>query len=78
MLVIINPAGPVHTVFTVTGISTAGLKYTVHIRVIEEPIGRIGLRTLLDTITKMGDGTARKNNYINAHMSYVDKLLTHF
>ena len=33
----ITPAGPVHSVFTVTGTSTAGLSSTVQVRVGEDP-----------------------------------------
>ena len=37
VVVVINPAGPVHTVFTVTGTSTDGLNSTVQVRVTELP-----------------------------------------
>ena len=57
MLVVINPAGPVHTVVTVTGTSTAGLNSTVQVKIgedpdiiIMEPIGGV-------TVTVMGAGT---------------------
>ena len=57
MLVVINPAGPVHTVFTVTGRSTAGLKSTVQVRVTVDPTGRIGLTGTLVIFTEVGAGT---------------------
>ena len=50
-LVVVNPSGPVHTVFTVTGTSTAGLNSTVHVKVTSDPTGRMGLVLLLVTIT---------------------------
>ena len=62
MLVVINPAGPVHTVFTVTGISTAGLNSTVQVRVTADPIGRMGLGMLLD-IARDGVWTANLKIY---------------
>ena len=56
VLVVINPAGPVHSVFIVTGTSTAGLSSscTVQDRVTGDPTGRMGLGTLLDRITEVG------------------------
>ena len=59
VLVVLNPAGPVHTVFTVTGTSTAGLNSTVQVRVTGDPTGRIGLGRSLVTLTEVGAGTAR-------------------
>ena len=59
VLVVINPAGPVHIVVTVTGTSTAGLNSTVQIRVTADPIGRMGLVGVLVT-TIIGLGTARE------------------
>ena len=55
-----NPAGPVHTVFTVTGTSTAGLNSTVQVRV-TDPIGLTanGLVRSLVTLTEDGPGTAQ-------------------
>lgn len=58
--VVKNSAGPVHAVFTVTGISTNGLNSTVQVRVTADPIGRTGLEMLLD-ITRDGGGTACKH-----------------
>ena len=60
MLVVINPAGPVHTVVTVTGISTAGLNSTVQVIVTADPTGRTGLSGALVTVTDVGDGTDEK------------------
>ena len=61
MLVVLNPAGPVHTVFTVTGTSTAGLNSmcTVQFRVTSDPTGCTGLggTVLLDNVTEVGAGT---------------------
>ena len=51
-------SGPVHTVFTVTGTSTAGLNSTVQVRVTSDPTGRMGLTGLLVTFTEVGAETA--------------------
>ena len=53
---IVTPYGPLHTVFTVNGTSTAGLSSTVQVRVILDPIGRMGLEMLL-SVTRDGAGT---------------------
>ena len=50
----ITPAGPVHSVFTVTGTSTAGVSSTVQVRVIVDPTGRTGLGELLVIMTCLG------------------------
>ena len=55
----VAPSGPVHTVLTVTGTSTAGLNSTVQVRVISDPTGRMGLTGSLVTITEVGSGTGR-------------------
>ena len=52
-----TPTGPIHTVFTVIGTSTAGLSSTVQVRVMLEPIGRIGLYWLLVTLIEHGTET---------------------
>ena len=58
VLVIVNPAGSISTVFTVIGTSTTGLNSTVQVRVTSsDPKGGIGLGTL-DNITEVGAGTA--------------------
>ena len=57
VLVVLNPAGPVHTMFTVTGTSTAGLNSTVQVRVTVDPIGRMGISGILVIVTEFGDGT---------------------
>ena len=56
MLVVINTAGPVHTVFTITGTSTTGLNSTVQVRVTSDPTGWMGLTGSLE-ITTIGIGT---------------------
>ena len=61
VVVVINPAGPVHTVVTVTGTSTAGLNITVQVRVTSEGAGQIGLAGLLVMLTEVGAGTAENN-----------------
>ena len=48
-------AGPVHTVFTVTGTSTVGLNSTVQVRLGEDPA--IIVSTGGETITEVGAGT---------------------
>ena len=48
-------AGPVHTVFTVTGTSTAGLNSTVQVRLGEDPA--IIVSTGGETSTVVGAGT---------------------
>ena len=50
----VTPAGPDHTVFTFTKISTAGLNSTVQVRAMVDPTGRTGLEMLLVTITVGG------------------------
>ena len=61
VLVVMNPASVVNTVFTVTGISTAdwGLNSTAQVRVTSDPKGGIGLGKLLDNIMETGVGTAK-------------------
>ena len=63
MLVVVNPAGVVNAVFTVTGTSTAGFNstVTVQVRLTLDPKGGIGLGMLLDNITEVGAGTAKLN-----------------
>ena len=70
MLVVINPSGPVHTVFTVTRTSTAGLNSTVHVRVTLAPMGQIGLTGLLLMVTKIGAGTVINKKKIKEVGSY--------
>ena len=52
-----NMAGPVHSKFTSTGMFTAELNSTVQVKLTVEFIGVMGLRGLLITDTKVGDGT---------------------
>ena len=63
VLVVLNPAGPVHTVFTVTGTSTAGLNSTVQVRVTLDPIGKTGLSEFVVIVTELGAGTRRIVNH---------------
>ena len=58
MVVVINPSGPVHTVWTVTGTSTTGSMSTVHVRVTADP-AMIMKVVLLVTMT-VGVGTTKK------------------
>ena len=53
--VIVVKAGPVHTVFTITGTFTAGLNSTVQVRLGEDPA--IIVSTDRVTITEVGAGT---------------------
>ena len=53
----VTSSGPVHTVFTVTGTSTAGLKPTVQVRVTSDPTGQMGLTGSLVTVKEYGAGT---------------------
>lgn len=55
--VVLNPAGPLHTVFTVTGTSIASLNSMVQVKVTAVPIGRMGLVGTLVMLTDMGAGT---------------------
>ena len=55
VLVLINLAGPVHTVFTVTGISTAELNLTVQVRLGEDPANTGTMEGV--TVTVIGAGT---------------------
>ena len=70
MLVVINPAGPVHTVFTVTGTSTDGLNSTVQVRMTELPT--VMMPDGLLVILTVGVGTKPKENSIskNAQIIY--------
>ena len=52
-----NIAGPVHSKFTSTGMSTVEFNSTVQVKLTVEFIGVMGLRGLLITDTKIGDGT---------------------
>ena len=52
VVVVINPTGPVHTVFTVTGTPTAGLNSRVHVRVTADPTAMV-----LMVIVTAGGGT---------------------
>ena len=54
----VTPAGPVHSVFTVTRTFTTGLNSTVQVRVTVDPTGRMGLTGSLVTVTEVGAGTA--------------------
>ena len=68
LLVIINPAGPIHSVITFSVTSTAGFSCTVHVRVMVDPIdnGWMGLEVLLDITTKSGvDETAERRIHNN-------------
>ena len=59
VLVVLNPAGPVHTVFTVTGTSTAELNSTVQIKVrtLLYRSDKSWLAGSLVTLTEIGSGT---------------------
>ena len=59
----VTPSGPVHTVFTITGTSTAGLNSTVQVRVTFDLTGRTGLTGLLVTLTEVGTGTGDKGKW---------------
>ena len=71
-LVAVNPSGPVHTVFKVTGTSTTGLDSmcTIQVRETAYPIGRTGLRVLLVSVTSEGVGTACDRSNILIHNNY--------
>ena len=60
VLIIINPSGPLHSVVTVTGISTDGLNTTVQVRIMVDPIKWMGLVRLGTIVTDVGAGTVRK------------------
>ena len=61
VLVVTNPLGPVHIVFTVTETSTTKLNSTMQVRVMADPTGRIGVAgELLVTITEIGAGTKKQ------------------
>ena len=68
MLLVIYPAGPVHSVITVTGTSTNGLSSTVQLRLmVDSIIGTTGG----PTITLVGAGTKYQRYYYNAmHNKY--------
>ena len=60
VLVVINPAGPVTTVFSVSDIPSTGLNSTMQVRVTLDPTGRMGLTWSLETDTDNGAGTGEK------------------
>ena len=59
---IATPDGPVQTVLTVTGISTAGLSSTMHVRITSDGTGQIGLTGSLVSSTELGARTVIKEN----------------
>lgn len=62
VLAVINLAGPFHTMFTVTGISTTSLNSIVQVKeTLAVPIGRIGLAGTLVMLTDIGAGTVWGN-----------------
>ena len=61
MLAVMNPSGPVHTVLTVTGTSTAGLNSTVHVRTVKDPT-IMELSKSLITLTTLGSGTGKQKD----------------
>ena len=59
VLAVMNPSGPVHTVFTITGTSTDGLNCTVQVKMTELPADMAdGLLVMLT----VGAGTGEENN----------------
>ena len=57
-MLILNPSGPLHIIFTVTGTSIASLNSIVQIKVtLAVPIGRMGLAGMLVILTDTGAGT---------------------
>ena len=67
LFAVINPAGPVHTVLTVTGTSTNGLSTTMQVRVtVANPTGRIASVRLLVTLTDARSGTIYKEQSLTA------------
>ena len=62
VVVVINPAGPVHTVVTVTGTSTAGSKSTAQLRLTSDPTGRMGEAGNLVICTEFGAGAVACRN----------------
>ena len=66
VLLVLNPVGPVHTVFTVTGMSTAGLNSTVQVRVILEYLySWMGLTGSLFKHTENGGIAEKYEEYKN-------------
>ena len=59
----VTPAGPVHSVFTVTGTSTDGLNSTVQVRVTEPPGGMTPVGLLV--ILRIGVGTREEKCNVN-------------
>ena len=57
------PAGPVHTVFTITGTSIAELNSTVQVRLWEDPTNAVPGYV---TLTEVGVGTVAHKNHNNA------------
>ena len=69
MLVVMNPAGPVHTVLTSTSTFTVVLNTTVQDRVTSDPTGWMGLTGSLVMVTDVGRET-RGHNRESEYMVY--------
>ena len=67
VLVVINPSGPVHNVFTVTEIFSTGLNSTIQVRLTVDPIGLMGLAGSLVMFTEVGGVTIgmKREGYIH-------------
>ena len=59
VLIVLNPAGPVNSVFTLTGIFASELNSTCTIQ-ISDPFGHTGVGLLADSFTEIGAGTTIK------------------
>ena len=73
VLVFINPSGPVHTVFTVTGTSTDGLSCTVQVKMTELPADMAdGLLVMLT----VGAGTGKEKIIVSLYLVVNHSLCT--
>ena len=63
------PDGPLHTVFTVTGMSTASLNSVVQVRVRKEPVTIVPSGEAV-TVTAVGGGTELDNTMNHETRNY--------
>ena len=61
----VTPAGPVHSVVTVTGTSTAGLSTTVQVRVTSDPTAMVPLLMVTVGVGTRGEEEILCNVHVN-------------
>ena len=71
VLLDMNPAGPVHTVFTITGISTNRLNSTVHISIMLDPTDWVALLVIITIAMAEDESGTEKDNTIIIGLLYM-------